>query len=169
MKNSRKQPAGNLRKTLPEKLYLPILAFAVEMILSRALFPEWLVFSIEYGLLFWFVLSNVKGRGTWPYWIGAGTLLNFAVISANGFRMPVWSSFFAESDKAGLLDALRQGEVFGYTLVNESTRLPFLADVIGFSFYGDLVGYASLGDLLLLVGAGVLLYGIISGHRHHGH
>lgn len=148
---------------MPVKLYLPLLAFAVEFLLSRGGFPEWFVFPLEYGLLFWFVLANIRGRGSWPYWIGAGTILNIAVISANGFYMPVWPSFFIDFGKQGLMDSLLNGDVFGYTLVDTSTRLPFLADVIGFSFYGDLIGFASVGDLLLLVGAGVLLYKIIIG------
>jgi hypothetical protein len=168
MKSSKKQPPVEKIKILPEKLYLPVLAFAVELIFSRAFFPEWFVFLIEYGILFWFVLSNIRGNGAWPCWIGLGTLLNFAVISANGFRMPVWSSFLEESGGFELLNSLQQGEVFGYTLVDESTRLPFLADVIGLSFYGDLVGFASLGDLFLLLGAVVLLCRIISGYRHRG-
>jgi hypothetical protein len=163
MRYLRKHAPANNKNILPEKLYLPVLAFAVEIVFSRAFFPEWFVFSIEYGLLFWFVLSNVRGNGTWPYLIGLGTLLNFAVISANGFRMPVWSSFFGESGKGELIDALHRGEVFGYTLVEESTHLPFLADVIGFSFYGGIVGFASLGDLFLLVGVGIILYRIMSG------
>ncbi len=148
---------------MPVKLYLPLLAFAVEFLLSRGGFPEWFVFPVEYGLLLWFVLANIRQRGSWPYWIGTGTILNLAVISANGFCMPVWPSFFVDSGKQGLMDSLLNGDVFGYTLVDASTRLPFLADVIGFSFYGDLIGFASAGDLFLLVGAGVLLYKITVG------
>ena len=158
MKHLRAQRHVKLTGKLPEKLYLPVLAFAAEIILSRGSFPEWFVFPIEYGLLFWFVLSNIKRRGAWPHWIGAGTLLNITVISINGFRMPVWPSFFAGSGDAELLNSLQNGDIFGYTLVDASTRLPFLADVIGFSFYGDLIGFASLGDLVLLAGAGILLY-----------
>jgi len=146
---------------MPVKLYLPFLAFAAEFLLSRGGFPEWFVFPFEYGLLLWFVLANIKGRGSWPYWIGAGTILNFAVISANGFYMPVWPSFFADSGKSELIEALLNGDIFGYTVVDAGTRLPFLADVVGFSFYGDLIGFASIGDLLLLVGACILLYKVI--------
>ncbi len=155
----------SLEKTLPKRIYLPLLAFAVEILLSRGGFPEWFVFTLEYGLLFWFVLINLKGRGTWPYWIGGGTLLNFAVIAANGFRMPVWPSFFENSGNSHIMEALISGDIFGYTPVGSGTKLPFLADIIGFSVYGDIIGFASIGDLFLVAGAGILIYHIIKDYR----
>lgn len=150
-----------MNERLPEKIYLPLLALAAEMILSRVPFPEWVVFPVVYGILFWFVLANCKGRGAWPYVIGAGTLLNIGVIGANGFKMPVWPWFFQGSGDEKVMEALLRGDIFGYTLADMSTRLPFLADVIGFSFYGKIIGFASIGDLLLLVGVLLLLYRIV--------
>ncbi len=146
----------------PEKVYLPILAFGGEFLFSRGDFPEWAVFLFVYGLLFWFVLANIKGRGFWPYWIGLGTLMNFAVIAVNDFRMPVWPSFFGSDGESGILEKITEGDYFGYTLVDSSTMLPILGDLIGISCAGRFLGFASIGDLLLLVGVFVLLTRIVN-------
>ena len=165
MKRQRAHKRSSLSGSIPFRIYLPLLALAVEILFSRGSFPEWFVFSLEYGLLFWFVLSNLRGWGIGPYLIGAGTLLNFAVIVVNGFYMPVWPSYFEMFGKGEILNALLNGEVFGYTLAGAETKLPFLADVIGFSFYGDLVGFASIGDIFLMLGIIILLYRVVSGGR----
>lgn len=147
---------------MPRKLYLPILAFAVEFVFSKGPFPEWSVYPLEYGLLFWFVIINIKNRGSWPYFVGIGTFLNFLVISLNGFRMPVWTPTLAKYGGLGTIDKIISGNYFGYTLVEPSTRLPFLADVIGISFNNKLMGFASLGDVFLLLGA-ILLFSKVLG------
>ena len=82
----------------------------------------------------------------------------------NGFYMPVWPSYFEMFGKGEILNALLNGEVFGYTLAGAETKLPFLADVI-VSFYGDLVGFASIGDIFLMLGIIILLYRVVSGGR----
>ena len=146
----------------PDKLYLPILAFGGEFLFSRGNFPEWAVFPFVYGLLFWFVLANIKGRGFWPCWIGLGTLMNFAVIVANDFRMPLWPSFFGSEGESGILEKIAEGDYFGYTLADSSTMLPFLGDVIGISCAGRFVSFASIGDILLLVGVFILLTRLVN-------
>ncbi len=142
---------------LPRRLYLPILAFAMEFVFSKGPFPEWTVLPIEYGLLLWFVVSNLRGRGSWPYWIGVGTLSNLLVIALNGFKMPVWPTFLEGGGKIAVFEAIMNGEFFGYIPVTATTRLACLADVIGISFQGSLIGFASLGDVFLLIGVVVLL------------
>lgn len=146
---------------LPRRIYLPILAFAMEYIFSKGPIPEWSVFPIEYGLLLWFVISNLKGRGSWPYWVGAGTLCNFIVIAFNGFKMPVWSAFLKETGKIAALESIMRGDFFGYIPVTANTKLPYLADVIGVSFQGNLIGFASVGDIFLLIGVAILLSRIL--------
>ncbi|HZK01726.1 MAG TPA: DUF5317 family protein [Anaerovoracaceae bacterium] len=142
---------------MPDRLYLPILAFAAEFIFSKGPFPEWVVIPFVYILVFWFVISNLKGRGSWPYFIGVGTLLNFIVISLNDFKMPVWPSLLKGGGKVEILGTIVNGEFFGYVPVGPSTKLAFLADVIGISFQGELIGLASFGDILLLIGAIILV------------
>lgn len=164
-KEKDRQDAGRNKKQsdhLPRRIYLPIIALAVEFLFFKGSFPEWFVFLTEYSLLFWFVLLNLRNWGSGPYFIGVGTLLNFAVIVANGFRMPVWPSFFAERGSIELMNALIKDEIFGYAAMGPGSKLPILADIIGISFYGDLVGFASIGDLFLLLGAVILIYHIVT-------
>lgn len=147
-----------LQRRFPEKLYLPVLAFAVEVVFSRLLLPPSMMFLIEYVLILAFVFFNIKLKSLWPYWMGAGALANFTVIAANGFRMPVSPSVFSPQVDQVFFEALLNGEIYGYTLANAGTTLPFLGDIIGISPFGKLMGFASVGDVFLLIGAIVALY-----------
>lgn len=147
-----------MQRKFPEKLYLPILAFAVEMILPRFFAPQWAVFSIEYLLILSFVLCNIKLKSLWPYWMGVGALMNFTVIATNQFSMPVSPSVFSPEVDEAFFESLLSGNIYGYTLANPGTVLPFLGDIIGISPFGQLIGFASIGDLFLLIGAGLAIY-----------
>ncbi len=161
MSTSRKNPkAAPMQKQLPQKLYLPILAFATEIIFSALQAPPWMTFSIEYLLIIAFIFYNIKAKSSWPYWIGAGTLMNFTVIAANKFTMPVSPSVFSPQVDNALLESLIQGDIYGYSLSGADTVLPFLGDIIGISPFGELIGFASIGDLLLLGGAAIAVYRI---------
>jgi hypothetical protein len=147
-----------LQRKFPEKLYLPILALAVETVLPYLSAPTWATFSVEYFLILSFVFYNLKLKSLWPYWMGAGALMNFTVIAANGFNMPVSPSVFSPQVDQVFFESLINGEIYGYTLANAGTVLPFLGDIIGISPFGRLMGFASIGDVLLLVGAAIAIY-----------
>jgi hypothetical protein len=151
---------GNLshtEKELPEGIILPVLAFVAEFLAVRSLFfPEWVQLNLVYFLLFWFVFRN-RDRGAWPLWFGFGTLLNYIVIAANGYRMPVLPSLMAGLPDH-VVDSLINGEIFGYMLADSGTRLVFLGDVIAVPFLGEFVGFASVGDFFLGIGVGLLAY-----------
>jgi hypothetical protein len=144
-------------KRLPRRLYLPILAFATKFIFAMGHFPEELIFPLVYGLLFWFIISNIKKNGVWPYLVGLGTLSNFIVIALNGFKMPVWPSFLGAAGRLKVLEGISHGDYFGYILVGPDTKVPFLADVIGISYFDKLLGFASIGDILLIIGVAVII------------
>ena len=145
----------------PEKLALPFLAFAIEAVFSRIqIFPEWVIIPLFYILLFWFIVCNLR-RGVWAYLFGAGTLLNFAVITANGFHMPVSAALFAESAYRDVYDTLANGDLFGYELAGAGTKISFFGDIFAFAPGGDLIGFASIGDLFLLVAILLLAGGMI--------
>ena len=147
----------HIDRELPEGLLLPVLAFVAEFLAVRSgFFPAWIQLNLVYFLLFWFVWRN-RRRGAWPLWFGAGTLLNYLVIAANGYRMPVAPNLLAGLPEPTAA-ALAAGEIFGYTLADASTRLVFLGDVVSVPFLGEFVGFASLGDFFLGVGAGLLAY-----------
>lgn len=141
----------------PEKPALPFLAFALEAIFSRiTVIPPFIVIPLVYFLLFWFIACNLR-QGIWVFVFGIGTLLNFAVIAANGLRMPVSEALFRDNSWQDVYLSLLNGEIFGYEAAGAQTKLGFLGDIFALAPGGELLGFASVGDLFLLLG--VLLLG----------
>lgn len=145
-------------KALPKDLHLPIVAFAAETLFSiDPVYPSWFALIIVYGLLFWFCFSNIP-QGIWAAFLLGGTLLNFLVIAANGFRMPVLALPWKHMIQGSMMEALIGGDVFGYVLADVHTRLLFLGDVIAIAPFGKLLGFASPGDIVMGIGAAMLAY-----------
>ncbi len=90
--------------------------------------------------------------------LALGTLSNVAVIVANGGYMP---SSPAALRAAGLLDNLEAVAQHGYQnnsgLLNEHTRLPFLADIFAIPAGVPLANVFSIGDVLIGLGALLLV------------
>jgi hypothetical protein len=83
--------------------------------------------------------------------LGAGLLLNFVVIAANG-GMPVFTAAIElVSSAAARSGAIPTGD-FVHVVGTAATRLPWLADVIPLSGPAWVRMVASPGDLLLYVG-----------------
>ena len=142
-------------------LWLPIASAVIQMCttpLSR-LIPlpaeSWYGFVVilTYGANAAFALANLRPlAGSLP--ILMGTLGNFAVIAANGWRMPVAPSALQ------LPQLVAPAERLGYYMADSSTRLLWLGDVLPLPL--PLVGgYMSLGDILLFLGVAVLIAGRI--------
>ncbi len=140
-------------------LWLPIASAVIQMCttpLSR-LIPlpaeSWYGFVVilTYGANAAFALANLRPlAGSLP--ILMGTLGNFAVIAANGWRMPVAPSALQ------LPQLVAPAERLGYYMADSSTRLLWLGDVLPLPL--PLVGgYMSLGDILLFLGVAVLIAG----------
>ena len=91
----------------------------------------------------------------------AAALMNFLVISFNGFRMPVAENLYLDTqgEMAGYVGALSKNEIFRYTLMTPKTVFPFFGDIIYVPVFG---GFASIGDVLLAVG---LAFIIVRGMR----
>lgn len=81
--------------------------------------------------------------------MAAGTLSNFAVIAANGFRMPVSPAALAMYP--GLTPGVVAAKKINYFIAVGGARLYALADWIPLPL-GKLGGFISVGDLLLGVG-----------------
>jgi hypothetical protein len=98
----------------------------------------------SYIPLLLFVWLNRESAGLWI--AGIGVLMNFTVIALNG-GMPVLPVAVELAGGSGeiVLDAK-------HVLLDETTRLPFLADIIPLP--GSVV---SLGDVFLAIGVGVFL------------
>jgi len=81
---------------------------------------------LSYALLFAAVVAN---RRLWPMWIAAlGVVMNFVVIAANGGAMPADADLVRASGRHRLLALTAAGRYPTHTLLDEGTRLPFLAD-----------------------------------------
>lgn len=108
---------------------------------------------VSYVPLLVLVLVNRRREGMWL--AGLGILMNFSVIALNG-GMPVLKEAavvaagkFSTGSVAMTLD-------FKHVVLDASTRLPFLADVMPMRLFG--IGQViSLGDVLLAVGLGRFL------------
>ncbi len=89
-------------------------------------------------------------------WIaGIGVLLNFTVIALNGGMPILPEAVEIAGGQADFAAGVQSGEIeldAKHVLLDESSRVPFLADVIPMP--GSVV---SLGDVLLVVGLGVFL------------
>lgn len=96
--------------------------------------------------------------------IGTGIFLNFLVIASNGGKMPVSAEGLARAGLAGYIEPLAAGRVITHQLLDETTRLPFLADILALSRPYPRPKVFSLGDLVLAVGALWLIVGGMIAH-----
>jgi hypothetical protein len=81
-----------------------------------------------------------------------GLFLNFLVIACNGGRMPVSSNALEESNLSHFIEILETG-YRKHQLMNDSTVLPFLGDIIPLYFPFALMNMVvSIGDLFITLG-----------------
>ena len=153
---------GNYLHKPLEFVLLPSLAFLIEasfglLVKQTVRAPKaWLPWAVglEYALLTAFVLRNRKRRGVKT--LGAATALNFAVIAANGFRMPVTPVIERYPALSVFAERIAAGELPEYVLVSWDAPLWFLGDTI--PMFG---GLASMGDILLAAGMLLLVVGLM--------
>lgn len=138
-------------------LVLPV-PFAIRAMLlhPRAGDFDWLVRwapwlqATAYGLLVLLALANRHLPGSAA--LVAGTAANAVVILANGGRMPVAETAIhiaAGNETTMALARLRAGHSLTHQLLDEETRLPWLADVIPLPRPFPFPSVASAGDLLI--------------------
>lgn len=139
-------------------LLLPVAAYLLKAGASLLLPPQTgalVVCLAQYSLLFIFIWLNGR-RPVWPLFAFAGTLMNALVIALNGGCMPVSAQLLrGETER---LAQLAQGRIYAYCLMNETTRLPQLGDIIRLGTAGQTFGYASVGDCVLCIGVGILFW-----------
>jgi hypothetical protein len=93
------------------------------------------------------------------YLVLLGLFLNTLVIFANGGHMPVSLTALQKAGLGGLEDFLREKRDAVHTLLDETTRLPFLGDVIPLPPLRKVI---SPGDILILLGImGVVVEGAL--------
>lgn len=108
---------------------------------------EWLgkVVCMEYLLLTAFIWINHRMRGM--DMLGAATLVNFIVIAANGFRMPVTPIIYEYPELYHFVERIQTGDLPEYVLVDWNGPLWFLGDTLPLG-----TGLASIGDLMMALG-----------------
>ena len=94
----------------------------------------------------------------WSLWelrvAGLGLVLNFAVLTANGGKMPATEACLARMGGASLVDRARSGRDTRNVLMTYRTRLAFLGDRLAIPVrYRGLNGF-SPGDVIITLGAG---------------
>ena len=152
---------GRLRNYLHKPLkwvMLPCLALMLEasfgMIGTALRQPSsvWLKYAVcaEYAILAAFVWGNRRRRGM-PL-LGLSTALNFAVIAANSFRMPVTPIIYDYPELSHFVERIQSGELPEYVLVDWNAPLWFLGDTL--PIFG---GLASIGDFLMAIAIMIII------------
>ncbi|NLJ30823.1 MAG: DUF5317 domain-containing protein [Clostridiales bacterium] len=112
----------------------------------------------EYLCIFAFLYLNRRYRLSCAL-MAAGSLSNFLVIAANGFRMPVSAAALAMFP--GMTAQAVYARRANYFIVQGRANLYFLADIIPVPVRG-FGAFISVGDLVLGVGIMLLLIAVIS-------
>lgn len=135
---------------------LPVVSFAVQL-LAFVLFPEHFgAFALwaqvlAGGALLAFLVANAHYRSL--LLVALGTLLNLAVITANGGHMPVRVADLVAAGRPDIAQRLAEARVYQKSVVmDEHTRLAPLADVIVLPAPGP-DRLMSFGDVLVGIGA----------------
>lgn len=105
---------------------------------------------LEYLLLTAFIWLNHRMRGM--DMLGAATLINYIVIAANGYRMPVTPLIYEYPKLYHFVERIQTGGLPEYVLVGWDGPLWFLGDTLPL---GN--GLASIGDLLMALGVMIII------------
>lgn len=99
------------------------------------------------GLVFLFLNRSHKGFSL----IFIGVLLNFIVMAVNGGRMPVSMEAASVLDP-GYLDVMQQQLYAKHMILNDSTKLGFLGDIIPLTNPYPKTQIISIGDVVMNLG-----------------
>jgi hypothetical protein len=163
---------GRLANYLEDPLrgvFLPIAAFGLEMLLNpiRRVLPWpseqwlWIAVSAEYLLIFIFVFLNRRRRSFWV--VAIASVLNFAVIALNGFRMPISPVVHDYAIFENIVERVSAGKMVEYVLVGYDAPLWWLGDTIPVLWV--VPGLASVGDIGIALGMFLLMQEIMCPRR----
>jgi len=150
----------NLADIRLQHWWLLLLGFGIQA--ATALLPDrdWTrsaataMILVSYLPLLILVLINRNREGMWL--AGFGVLMNFSVIALNGGMPVLEGAAVVAAGLGGGAGGFRLALDFKHVLLDASTRIPFLGDVIPVRLFG--IGQViSLGDVLLAVGLGRFL------------
>lgn len=149
---------NNIRYARLRLAILPCAAFLLEASIGLigqlldAPPAEWLpkLVRTEYLLLTIFIWLNYRMRGM--DMLGAATLVNYIVIAANGYRMPVTPIIYQYPNLYHFVERIQTGKLPEYVLVDWNGPFWFLGDTLPI---GN--GLASIGDLLMALGVMIII------------
>ncbi|MDK2930979.1 MAG: hypothetical protein PWR07_1110 [Bacillota bacterium] len=121
--------------------------------LIRSIAPY--AFFLSYVLLLYAIWANRHIR--WMPLIGIGVVLNFVVILANGMRMPVSADMLTAVGMAQQVAAIESGRVLTYKLIDATTPLWPLGDVIPIGSPYPIHRVVSIGDIAMAIGVFLLI------------
>jgi len=146
-------------------LWLVFLAFGVQLVMHLPVFTriEFVrqtgpyLYPSAYCLLLICFALNWRSPGV--VWLAGGTLSNLAVIVANGGKMPVDGVALTAMGCQTFRDAFATGGSLTNTIIDSTTRLPWLGDVLVGSPPFHKPTLFSAGDILLAIGVFILVQG----------
>ena len=151
-------------------LPLPLLAFGIQLTtfvkLESVLAPvaPWLHFA-SLTLLGAFLAANLTTYRALGI-VAVGVALNAAVIGANGGYMPVRVADMQRAGFSGVAARLEaQGHFQKSTVLDQDSRLPFLADVIHVRLPNGPDRLISVGDLFIAAGTFLFIQEALLGRR----
>ena len=156
----------NIKYARLQLIILPIAAFLLEASfvwidkLMDGPASLWLgkAVRLEYLLLTLFIWINHRIRGM--DMLGAATLVNYIVISANGFRMPVTPIIYEYPELHRFVERIQSGALPEYVLVDWNAPFWFLGDTLPLG-----KGLASIGDLMMALGVMMVVITMMKAKR----
>jgi len=128
--------------------YLPLILKGP--LLNIAVNFNWLFVTISYMFLLFTLISNKHIKAL--RLVAFGVFLNYLVILLNGWKMPVSLWAVNITGLQGLKELLFDTDYLYHTVLDSSTRLPFLADVIPMPPPYPKPRIFSIGDLVMSLG-----------------
>lgn len=166
------------KKSIPELrfVYLPLIAFGLEFVCQRLLSsgilfnrPEAWAYTLAvqlavYGILITFIGLNFSFNGIKIFLIG--TIMNLIVIVANLGSMPVDGTVLERFGYLKALERLSDGQIFAHSIINESTRLKFMSDIINITPPYPFPKSISIGDIIMAIGIVVMASALVKGYSN---
>ncbi|RKP44775.1 hypothetical protein D7Z26_26245 [Cohnella endophytica] len=122
------------------------------------------MFMVIYVAGLYMLWLNRKEKGFW--WIFVGVGLNFLVMLLNGGKMPVSADAISVIDPTYAATLTDTAIASKHALLNDSTFLPFLADIIPLTLPYPRNLVISIGDVIMNFGIFIYLQQILLAHKH---
>lgn len=148
----------------PILLIIQLIIFRFQKSSEFVAFASGYIFMIIYivGLLFLWMNRDQKGFGS----ILAGVFLNFLVMAVNGGRMPVSLEAASVLDPYYVDMLTNRTVITKHFLLDDSTLLPFLGDIIPLSAPYPRTQAISIGDIVMNIGIFIYIVHLMSGHKN---